>query len=56
MSDKDTKTLAAMIAHRAIDIEVTEQIEKPNRLGVALEAFCAAMGASVEEQKADEEL
>ena len=56
MSDKDTKTLAVMIANRAADIEATEQLEKPNRLGRALEAFCNAMKASVKEQSEESEL
>ena len=56
MSDKDTKTLAVMIANRAADIEATEELKKKDRLGLALEAFCDAMKASVKEQEADEEL
>ena len=53
---KDVKTLAVMIANRAADIEATEQLEKRDRLGLALEAFCNAMKASVKEQNEESEL
>ena len=50
MSDKDTKTLAVMIANRAADIEATEQLEKRDRLGLALGELCNALKASSDEQ------
>ena len=55
MSDKDIETMAVMVANRAVDVEATEQLEKRNRLGVALEAFCQAIANSNAEQQ-DEEL
>lgn len=50
MSDKDTKTLAVMIANRVADIEATRQLKKRNGLGLALQAFCDAMKTSGQEQ------
>ena len=49
MSDKDTKTLAVMIANRAADIEATEELKK-DRLGLALRELCNALKASFKEQ------
>jgi hypothetical protein len=56
MSDKDIETMAVMVAHRAVDIEATEQVEKRNGLGLALEAFCRAIADNSEQQNTDAEL
>ena len=56
MSDKDIETMAVMVAHRAVDVEATEQVEKRNGLGLAIEAFCRAIAESNREQSNDDEL
>ena len=51
---KDIKTLAVMIANRAVDIEATEKLKKKDRLGLAIMALCKALKNNTGEQDATE--